>query len=49
VFIQNYDLMGEGARNMADDFVELIRELKGSGCGVEVCTENSKPGSKSPD
>ena len=48
VVIQNYDLIGQGARGMATDFVELIRELKGSGCGVEVRTENSKPESKSP-
>ncbi|MGA7913996.1 MAG: barstar family protein [Candidatus Acidiferrales bacterium] len=46
VVIQNYDLIGEGAREMATDFVDLLRELKAGGSEVDVRTENSNPESQ---
>jgi RNAse (barnase) inhibitor barstar len=46
--IQNHDLIREGARKMAGDFITLIRELKGRGCEVDVRVENSTPEAESP-
>jgi RNAse (barnase) inhibitor barstar len=40
--IKNYDLIGDGACQVAKDFVDLIREMGGRGCPVEVRVENSK-------
>jgi RNAse (barnase) inhibitor barstar len=40
--IKNYDSVGDGARQMAKDFVDLIHEIAGRGCPVEVRVENSK-------
>ena len=46
--IQNYGLISEGAREMTDDFIELIRELRARGCEVEVRTDDSKTESGPP-
>jgi RNAse (barnase) inhibitor barstar len=37
--IKNYTSIGVGARGAADLFVELIRELKESGCPVDIQIE----------
>jgi len=37
--IQNYDKIAPPARQMADDFVDLIRELAAEGCPVEIRSE----------
>ena len=37
--IKNYDKIALSARPMADDFVDLIRELATEGCPVEVRVE----------
>jgi RNAse (barnase) inhibitor barstar len=37
--IQNYDKIAPSARQMADDFVDLIRELAAEGCPVEIRPE----------
>ena len=37
--IQNYDKIGPSAKQMADDFVDLIRELATEGCPVEIRAE----------
>jgi len=34
--VKNYDRIGPSARGMADDFIDLIRELAGEGCPVEI-------------
>jgi RNAse (barnase) inhibitor barstar len=34
--IQNYDLIGAGAKEMVDDFIDLIHEIAGRGCPVEI-------------
>ena len=39
--IRNFDLVGIGAKKMANDFVDLIRELAGSGTPVEIVVQNS--------
>jgi len=39
VVIQNYDKIAPSARQMADDFVDLIRELAAEGCPVEIRAE----------
>jgi RNAse (barnase) inhibitor barstar len=38
--IKHSDSIGEGARKMADDFVELIHEIAARGCPVEIVVEN---------
>jgi RNAse (barnase) inhibitor barstar len=37
--IKNYDLVGIGARQMTNDLVDLIREIAGRGCPVEIRVE----------
>lgn len=37
--LKNYSLVGPGARNMAKDFVALIKELRESGCHVDISVE----------
>jgi RNAse (barnase) inhibitor barstar len=39
--IQNYDLIGAGAKKMADDFIDLIHEIGARGCPVEIRTEET--------
>ncbi len=38
--IKHYALIGDGVTEMASEFVELIRELRDSGCPVEIEVEN---------
>jgi len=40
IVIKNYDKIGPSAKQMADGFVDLIRELASEGCPVEVRIEN---------
>ena len=42
LIIRNFDLVGTGAREIASDFVNLIRELATRGIPVEVVVQNSK-------
>ena len=37
--IQNYEKIAPSAKQMADDFVDLIRELATEGCQVEIRAE----------
>jgi hypothetical protein len=39
VIIKNYDKIAPLAKQMADSFVDLIQELAGEGCPVEVRVE----------
>jgi RNAse (barnase) inhibitor barstar len=39
VVIKDYDKIGLLAKQMADDFVDLIRELASEGCPVEIIAE----------
>ena len=34
--IQNYDLIGAGAKRMVDDFIGLIHKIAARGCPVEI-------------
>jgi RNAse (barnase) inhibitor barstar len=36
LIIRHYDSIGEGARKMASDFVDLIHEIGARGCPVEI-------------
>jgi len=38
--IKNFGLIGSGAKGMAADFVQLIKDLRESGCPVDIETEN---------
>jgi RNAse (barnase) inhibitor barstar len=38
--IKNYDKIAPSARQMAGDFVDLVRDLTNEGCPVEIHTEN---------
>jgi RNAse (barnase) inhibitor barstar len=38
--IANYSEIGDDAKKLTDDFVNLIREIAGRGCLVEICVEN---------
>jgi RNAse (barnase) inhibitor barstar len=38
--IKHYDLVGPGARKIAADFVQFIKELRESGCAVDIQTED---------
>lgn len=40
ITLKNYGSIGEEARKMAADFVQLIRELQESGCPVDITIEN---------
>ena len=37
--ITNYKQTGSAAKKMADDFIDLIRELRDSGCDVDIRLE----------
>jgi RNAse (barnase) inhibitor barstar len=39
--IKNYDKIGAGAKQMADDFIDLIRDIAASGCPVEIRVDNT--------
>jgi RNAse (barnase) inhibitor barstar len=39
LIIRHYNLIGEGAMKMASDFVDLIRDIRASGCPVEIVLE----------
>jgi RNAse (barnase) inhibitor barstar len=39
LLIKNYDLIGPGARQMANDFIDLIHEIAARRCPVEVVIE----------
>src|SRR6202035_3521458 len=34
--IQNYDLIGAGAKEMVDDFIDLIHKIAARGCPVKI-------------
>jgi len=38
--IQNYDKITGEAKNMTEDFINLIRELEANGCPVKIRVEN---------
>ena len=38
--IKHFGRIGAGARGMADNFVQLIRELRDSGCPVDIEIED---------
>ncbi len=40
VRIENYASIGTGARKMAADFVQLIKELREAKCPVDIVVEN---------
>lgn len=40
--IRNYGAIEAGARKMAGDFVDLIRELAAKGCSVEISVETNE-------
>ncbi|MGH9683128.1 MAG: barstar family protein [Candidatus Acidiferrales bacterium] len=42
VRIRNYASIGLGAKSMARDFVEFIKQLRESGCPVDIEVENGK-------
>jgi RNAse (barnase) inhibitor barstar len=39
LLVKNYDLIGAGARQMANDFIDLIHEIAARGCPVEIVVE----------
>ncbi len=39
VVIKNYNLIGSAAKEMTDNLVNLVRELAGKGCPVEICVD----------
>ena len=41
LIIRNFDLIGPAAKNMANDFVNLVRELNSRGTPVEIRVQNS--------
>ena len=42
LIIKNYNNIAPSARQMADDFIDLIRELATEGCPIEVHTEGNE-------
>jgi len=44
--IRNYDRIGVAAKEMADDFIDLIHEPAPEGCAVQIRTQTSSGGSK---
>ena len=42
--IQNYGLIGAGAKKMADDFIDLMHEMASRGCPVEIRTGETRRG-----
>lgn len=41
LIIRNYDRIGSGAKQMTDDFIDLIRKIAASGVPVEIRVEGS--------
>ncbi len=41
IVIRNFDLIGAGAKQMAVDFVELIRDIAARGTPIEIEVQNS--------
>jgi RNAse (barnase) inhibitor barstar len=39
--IKNYDKIGVGAKQMADKFIDLVREIAARGCPVDIRVENT--------
>ncbi|MGD0413841.1 MAG: barstar family protein [Terriglobales bacterium] len=39
--IRHYNKIGAGAKQMADNFIDLIREIAADGCPVEIRVENT--------
>jgi RNAse (barnase) inhibitor barstar len=39
LIVRHNSLIGEGARKMANDFVDLIREIAARGCLIEIVVE----------
>ena len=39
--IKNYDKIGAGAKQMADDFIDLIQDIAAGGCPVEIRVDNT--------
>jgi RNAse (barnase) inhibitor barstar len=44
--IESYETIGIAAKEMADDFIDLIHELAAEGCPVEIRVEMSSGGNK---
>ena len=42
LIITNYELIGNGAKKMTDDFVDLIHEIEERGCPVEIRLVDSR-------
>jgi RNAse (barnase) inhibitor barstar len=40
--IINFDLIGAGAKKMAGDFVDLVREIAARGVPIEIVVQNSR-------
>ena len=38
--LKNYSSVGSGAKSMATDFIEFIKQLRESGCAVDITVEN---------
>jgi hypothetical protein len=38
--LKNYSSIGPGARGTATDFIELINQLRESGCAIDISVEN---------
>jgi RNAse (barnase) inhibitor barstar len=38
--IKNYSSIGHAARGVTEDFVSLVKELRDSGCAVDIVVEN---------
>jgi RNAse (barnase) inhibitor barstar len=49
VVIQNYALIGAGAKKMADDFIDLIHEIAARGCPVGIHTDAEDTEKRSRD
>ena len=41
IVIKNYDKIGGGAKQAADDFIDLIKDIAAGGCPVEIRLENT--------
>jgi RNAse (barnase) inhibitor barstar len=49
VVIQKYGQIGSGAKKMADDFIDLIHEIGGRGCAVQIRTDAEDAEKRSRD
>jgi RNAse (barnase) inhibitor barstar len=41
LLIKNYDKIGVGAKQMADNLIDLVREIAARGCPVDIRVENT--------